>query len=152
MVDLHFVARSFDADFTSLLPPVVSSSLESVFSRGNIGWMPNRDREEMQSKRSVSLLEGYSELWMYLRGHGLVVPRLGTCTEAEESSQESEESLRCCGGVLPLLAFGQSCGVGRGSWVLFVGRVIRTVRCTTSYTSVGSYLQLILLSRKLLAS
>ena len=76
--------------------------------------MPNRDREEMQSKRSVSLLEGYSELWMYLRGHGLVVPRLGTCTEAEESSQESEESLRCCGGVLPLLAFGQSCGVGRG--------------------------------------
>ena len=66
--------------------------------------MPNRDREEMQSKRSVSLLEGYSELWMYLRGHGLVVPRLGTCTEAEESSQESEESLRCCGGVLPLRA------------------------------------------------
>ena len=104
MVDLHFVARSFDADFTSLLPPVVSSSLESVFSRGNIGWMPNRDREEMQSKRSVSLLEGYSELWMYLRGHGLVVPRLGTCTEAEESSQEFEESLRCCGGVLPLRA------------------------------------------------
>ena len=78
--------------------------MESVFSRGNIGWMPNRDREEMQSKRSVSLLEGYSELWMYLRGHGLVVPRLGTCTEAEESSQEFEESLRCCGGVLPLRA------------------------------------------------
>ena len=74
--------------------------MESVFSRNigsYIGWMPNRDKEEMQSKRSVSLLEGYSD-------HGLVVPLLGTCTEAEESSQEFEESLRCCGGVLPLRA------------------------------------------------